>query len=96
MMTCPTCDHTMELLTMDTANDVHYSLCPRCGTVVMNEKDLDGRPMSQSFVPKLVERCRDFWRFGLSDGECPTSHLVQGWNRVGIAESINTTERRPK
>lgn len=59
-MACPTCNHTLELLTQDIKNEVRYFLCPRCGTVVMDEKRLDTTTIRQSFVPKLVERVREY------------------------------------
>lgn len=45
-MPCPTCDHTMQLIT----RGVFW--CPRCGTLKVNGQE-DAAPM-------LVERCRQF------------------------------------
>lgn len=102
---CPTCSGTMQLLTKDDARHVRYFLCPRCGTVMMCEKNIDGDPLEQEFVPALVERCRAFaellhllWGIGAAcEGPHSTglSDAQNRWHRLGIAEAINTPDNRP-
>lgn len=57
--------------------------CPRCGT--LTNCPIDGAVS----VPALVQRCRDF-------APALTTYQVETWNRLGIAESINTPAERVK
>ncbi len=79
-MSCPTCGHTMQAIAHDGVPGAFW--CPRCGTVTTNESH------PASFVPKLVERCRDFKAEGL-----PREQSGR-WYKIGIAESIHTPEKR--
>ncbi len=84
-MPCPTCSHTMEAFAGGGPEDeLTRFLCPRCGTVKVTEPDVP----DEIYVPKLVERCREF--------QATLGPLLNGtiWCRLGIAESINTPERR--
>lgn len=94
-MSCPTCDHTMEMV-----GDYFISVahCPRCGTLTVTRTTTDGdgdeeklSHHSNTYVPKLVERCREFER-GI-----PTNVVseMREWKRIGIAEAINKPEERP-
>lgn len=57
--------------------------CPRCGTLL--NCPVDGAVN----VPALVERLRDF----IDTAEMgPVAEML--WNKLGIAESINTPENR--
>ena len=78
-MACPTCDHTLECFGV--VEDMRLFHCPRCGTVKAGES---------VYVPKLVERCREFAQFGLAHPQDSEFH----WKRLGIAESINLPEAR--
>ncbi len=83
-MSCPTCSHTMGLIGYCNGGSAYH--CPRCGTVKHTNNFGDGEP--RVYVPKLVERCREF-----------TQHAVEPetmtlWLRLGIAESIHTPEER--
>lgn len=89
-MSCPTCDHTLELLTQDGKFSVRYFLCPRCGTVRMEEEGLGGQIIVQEFVPTLVERCREFEKTFTSN-----TPFSRNWHTIGIRESINKPEDRP-
>lgn len=83
-MACPTCSKTMHNIGDHAARELF--LCPQCGTI--KKRIYTGGPdegYEEVIVPKLVERCREF----VSDGGL--SHdSRQLWNRLGIAESINT------
>lgn len=56
-------------------------LCPRCGTVKIDDF---GRHGDKVYVPKLVERCRDFKAVWTDD---VVGEML--WRKLGIAESIN-------
>lgn len=79
-MACPTCDHTMESIGCCDGGTVWH--CPRCGTV---------KHHNQSYVPKLVERCRRFERQEMVG--C-VSREVDKWKGLGIAEAINPPGER--
>ncbi len=85
-MSCPTCSHTMTPLGY--CNGGTWLYCQRCGTASHYDQisAMDGPPTV--IVPKLVERCRDFKAEGL-----PREHSER-WRKIGIAESINTPEKR--
>lgn len=87
-MTCPICDHTMQLVG-GLADRSHVYWCPRCGTL-----RLQGLPGLQENckdeAPMLVKRCRKFMAHISHDKELPGI-----WHRLGIAESINLPENRP-
>ncbi len=77
-MSCPTCGHTMGCLSsLDISRPIFW--CERCGTV---------STPTDTYVPKLVQRCREFG-----------ATLGPGWGalwiRLGIAESIALPEERP-
>lgn len=94
-MACPTCDHTMEALPASSqADETTTFLCPRCGTVKIDGFRGDG---SIVYVPKLVERCREFVRIvsGLTDEQSTARpFLLTKWRLLGVAESINKPEDR--
>jgi tRNA(Ile2) C34 agmatinyltransferase TiaS len=77
-MSCPTCSHTMQ--------GVGYGVfhCPRCGTMK--------GPIGEVVTPALVERCREYERGALDMDTDPVA--VSEWERLGIAESINTPANR--
>lgn len=77
-MSCPTCGHTMACIT----SGVYH--CERCGTLI-NCHVISG----QSVIPKLVERCRNFFQTATPRGWEPD------WDMMSIAESINLSEDRP-
>jgi Zn-finger nucleic acid-binding protein len=52
-MACPTCSHSMQLLTI--SREATFYACPRCGTIRRVAGD-----STEDTVPKLVERCREF------------------------------------
>ena len=62
--------------------------CPRCGTVKV---DAFGQHGDKVYVPKLVERCREFGKTFVirvdQEGKAE-------WIRLGIAESIRKPEDR--
>ena len=90
-MSCPTCDHTMERLCDWSPCDGSIFLCPRCGTVKMEDGD---RPAeSKVYVPKLVERCR---KFEIQEIVGCVSREVDKWHSLGIAESLHKPEDRPR
>jgi uncharacterized Zn finger protein len=87
-MSCPTCSHTLGRLCVH--EGMAFAHCERCGTVTVTI--LDANPGSDNprvYVPKLVERCREFERIRAT---LPT---VIDWKRLGIAESIRCHEDRP-
>ena len=96
-MSCPTCDHTLAVLVVN--HPLRYSLCQRCGTVVV--EDLQKREADWDvgqrnvYVPKLVERCREFGK-RFFEPVCDPAQDRADWHTLGIAESINRPEDRPK
>jgi hypothetical protein len=58
--------------------------CGRCGTVK------DG---GNVYVPKLVERCREFQK-RFDEPVCTPERDYSDWNRLGVRESINLPENR--
>ncbi len=87
-MACPTCSHTMQCVTAPSFGVIGVFWCPRCGTI---KRQTDTPNGDTAEVPKLVERCREFYPHWvmLSDP------AANAWRRLGIAESINTPEGRP-
>jgi hypothetical protein len=88
-MSCPTCDHTMRLVSEGEVGQRCY-WCPRCGTIKNGAATV---PLAISMVqePMLVERCREF------ETEVEARHdarLSFAWGFTGIAESINLPENR--
>ena len=77
-MPCPTCSATLECLGV--LEDSPVFLCPRCGTVTSH---------GSVYVPKLVERCRQFARIGLL-----TENAKRSWHCFGLGESIDLPEDR--
>ena len=102
-MACPTCDHTMELLhSPGTDCEPRIFQCPRCGTtkkttLVLARDGHGGKSVADVsevvFVPKLVERCREFEGWMSSQGKDLRRFYPEGireeLHRLGIAESIN-------
>jgi Zn-finger nucleic acid-binding protein len=91
-MSCPVCGHTMGRLCIH--EGMSFDLCERCGTVTVTI--LDANLLVQSariYVPKLVERCRQFEK-SFPPGNPPTVSYSDWWKRLGIAESINRPEDR--
>ena len=84
---CPTCDHTLGRLCIH--ERMCFDLCDRCGTVTVTILDANPGPDNpRVYVPKLVERCRQY------EIECLFS-TRGNWDRVGIRESIHTPANRP-
>lgn len=83
-MSCPTCDHTMQLAASADHAGMRVFWCDRCGTLCEVEEDGTRR----DHTPKLVERCRAF--------EEMSGAPVAEWRRLGIAESIHPPGRRPR
>lgn len=94
-MPCPTCDHTLEALGYCDGGTIYH--CPRCGTIQHGNQFVDAPP--RIYVPKLVERCREFIaEVGDDKKHCRGFFPIdvkQHWHRLGIAESINKPEDRP-
>jgi hypothetical protein len=79
----------MELIT----DRKQIFLCPRCGTV-----KIDDPPCLSVYVPKLVERCREFEKDPLQKeglGGLKNTMWAEQWKSLSIAESINPPDRRP-
>jgi hypothetical protein len=64
--------------------------CERCGTL-----SAKGIGQETKYVPKLVERCREF-ELTLENETKPLDVLEQEWILSGIAESIYNPEDRPR
>lgn len=62
--------------------------CPRCGTVKM---DAFGQHGDKVYVPKLVERCREFEPMVYEN----SVGMIASWEHLGITESINLPKDRP-
>lgn len=95
-MACPTCDHTLAQLA-SVSEAVSYLHCERCGTVVIENLVIGSRSV---YTPKLVERCREFEEsihtFQDLSGLTRYEITKNEWQSLGIAESINKPEDRPK
>lgn len=93
-MSCPTCDGTRQHVGF-TGNGGAVHWCPRCGTV----SQTFGTDERHDYVPKLVERCREFELVvmpklnGVGIGD--NSTVRTEWRRIGLAESINPPGKRP-
>ncbi len=86
-MSCETCGHTMEGFAAFTFH------CPRCDTVKIIRP---GHPLGDAvYVPKLVERCREFER-SFPPGNPPTVSYSDWWKRLGITESIGPVRPQPE
>lgn len=94
-MSCPTCDHTMQSIGYCDGGTVW--LCPRCGTVKHPQFNTEAEP--RIYVPKLVERCREFAmeEYAAWDSEQHKGVVSppERWKTLGIAKSINKPEDRP-
>lgn len=85
-MSCPTCGHTMEkFLGSDPEDELNGWLCPRCGTLKMEDANATEPTI---YVPKLVERCRRFEPLMSID-------LLKCWHSLGLYESIHLPAERP-
>ena len=84
-MSCPTCDHTMA--------GIGYGMfhCARCGSLDLG----DGVP-GPIVIPALVMRAREFETHPLLPLLAVKGEIGKLWLRLGIAESINTPDNRPK
>lgn len=99
-MACPTCDHTMDNVCREdtpvasgqlvVTRRVYY--CPRCGTMTILH-DATGRV--DTYVPKIVERCRKFEKEVVVGMFRPGEAPRDDWTQIGIAESINPPGKRP-
>ncbi len=89
-MSCPTCDGTMATLCKQPGSTAF--LCDRCGTVV-RIYSADPNGYRDVYVPKLVERCREFEMNHLAEHTISAKDF-RAWTGLGIAESINTPENR--
>ncbi len=90
-MSCPTCSHSMVCLGTDEGKGLKFFLCERCGTV---KRVGAANPDSEFgvYVPKLVERCREYERREVQQGNYPS--IYETWRRLGIEESIHRPEDR--
>lgn len=104
-MSCPTCDHTMQAIHAD--DTLRRYWCPRCGTIITSFFTVGAAPEEGGAdtisvdVPTLVGRCREFRAarhpsFKAEVGIFGDPVLASEWKRLGIAESINKPEDRPK
>lgn len=84
-MACPTCSHTLAKLCEVDRNK--YFHCERCGTIVVEHSNA----WETVYVPRLVERCREFHRQAVAQ---KTDRTADVWRRVGIAESIQPPGER--
>ena len=96
-MFCPTCSHTMNVLTR--AGDMCCYFCPRCGTSVVRIDSTPSRNYpDRVYTPQLVARCRDFLPNVRSEstvrGTVRVSEVHDIWRQLGIAEAIHTPEDR--
>lgn len=93
-MSCTTCDHTMDCLSPSDLVRPGIFWCPRCGTVKFQTDIPQSGPV---YVPKLVERCRQFtkWVNSAGLGKFFPEGILQELHRLGIAESIHRPEDRP-
>lgn len=87
-MSCPTCDHTMQKVAVETHGT--WFLCPRCGTMTFT---LPGGEHFNTYIPALVQRCRDFADQAVNR---KTERIADVWRRTGIADAINKPEGRPQ
>jgi hypothetical protein len=85
-MACPTCDGI--LTRMCAQEDMRFFHCEVCGTLFVAIEGHD--PLV--YVPKLVERCREFEQTPFMVNIA--GKLWAAWRRLGIAESINTPDNR--
>ncbi len=81
-MSCVSCGHTMEKV------DDYVFRCPRCGTMTVHWA---GNSRSDTYVPKLVERVREFRRL---HGTNLDEHMAADWHRLGLDESVNPPAER--
>lgn len=86
---CPTCSHTLGTLCVH--EGMQFVNCDRCGTVVV--RILEGDYPDRVYVPKLVERCREFEKTLPLEG-MPSTLTRETWHRLGIAEAIRRPEDR--
>lgn len=89
-MSCPTCGHAMTALHQSRKSLTW--VCDRCGTIKRNYR---GSDFEDIYVPKLVERCREYEKGLLDCGTPSPSYLGEDWQRLGIADAINKPEDRP-
>lgn len=92
-MSCPTCDHTLSRWCIH--DGMSFDGCDRCGTMVVTViGQLKIDPINpRVYVPKLVERCREFGSTMFKDGDLAA--MQDAWHRLGISESIYKPEDRP-
>jgi hypothetical protein len=88
-VSCPTCSGTLACIIV--ADMERCFQCERCGTVTVDrKKTFDGAfERVASYIPKLVGRCRQMEEQFADDG-----NFARYWIRLGIAESIETPEKR--
>jgi ribosomal protein S27E len=86
-MACPTCEHPLSAISV--SHGTQTFLCDRCGTVVVHEP---GGEAPTVYVPKLVERCREFELRIIPDLFLAA---MTAWKNLGIAEAINKPKVRP-
>ena len=88
-MSCPTCDHTMQLFAQE-SNGLRVYWCPRCGTI--RNVALSGH--TNDNTPKLVERCRRLNKVVQEGGPFGTPGVAAEVVRLGILEAIHLPEER--
>ena len=84
-MSCPTCDHTMQVLCVDGGHG-HATVfwCPRCGTTKVQDRDDELNIVGvTSYSPMLVERVQ-----ALSDRWAEDDMHKRDMHTLGIRESI--------
>lgn len=82
-MSCSTCGCSMAMIFNATRHKAYH--CPRCGTIRserLGHEDV--------YVPKLVERCRQF-----EDCLHVNTHQGKQWLSLGVEEAIHPPEARP-
>lgn len=91
-MACPSCDASMQCVSSKVQDHEAKWHCPRCGTT----SAVDG----QVWVPKLVERVREFVTLGLGSfgpadaGKRQT--FLQALSVTGVLEAAFLPDDRPK
>jgi hypothetical protein len=85
---CPTCSHTLARVG-PVALSMAVAICDRCGTCVVSVRGDIGWEARDTYVPKLVGRCREYEK-AFAEGTA----FSRSWHTLGIRESINRPEDR--
>lgn len=81
MAPCFICDHTMDEIGLRAENETIY-WCSRCGALRFSHLTIENHH------PRLVDHCREYPKQAYVD--------LQMWQKLGISESINLPDARPK